>query len=77
MLVLSNANYSAYRNILSSTEGGTEALKCLKCLKELPDYNKITVLKQSETVVTNKYRLCDNCNDSNKFHSPLNGRWGI
>lgn len=75
MLVLSNANYQTYRNIPIGVE--VVVHKCLKCHTDLPDYNKVTVLKQSETIIVNKHRLCDNCNDSNKFHSPLNGRWGI
>lgn len=75
MLVISNTNYQAYRNILSRLE--IENMRCLKCNKELPDYNKITTLKQSETTVVNKHRLCENCNAQNKFHSPLSGRYGI
>lgn len=75
MLVISNTNYHTYRNVLNNTE--VESIKCLKCRRELPEYNKVTVLKQSETTIVNKHRLCENCNAQNKFHSPLSGRYGI
>jgi len=75
MLVLSNTNYQIYRSIVKNKK--IKIHKCLKCNTELPDYNKVTMSRQSENIIINKYRLCDSCNISNRAHSPVNGRYGI
>lgn len=73
MIVIDSRNYSTYRKILQSTK---QEPVCLKCHTKLKDYNKVKTNMQSGITVTDKHRLCNGCNNTNKEHAYLNGRQG-